>query len=487
MVALLAAATSCDKYDIYPESFDTIFAIRDAGTRNIIVYSTDEISTVPFVVMKGGYDPSKSSAATLKAMDDDEFDSYKQNSGNTLYASIGRECYSFSSDENEPVYSVDFNFDSADKKYDHATLYIRPAKLKAWLENNSASLDGYTPCVPVTLTSTTDTVSSYNNVTLVCLDLNAPTLSMDVEGVVSRVVNKKKMGDGIYTPEGNISIPCSNRWGFKVNLKTGKDLLDAYNEANHTGYQLMPEEAYTMNTTATLAKGKTYAPLGLRIDLNKLTLNVTYAIAIKIDEDQPVVWDDSANTPGDALEINTDGIVVYTVRVVDAVVLKKIPLSASNVIAPDIAVGDGSLEALFDGKANTHFHSDYSGAAQRDETYGSYLQITLDKEMSIFRFDITNRESDATGGRIKKVHLFGTNDLNNWPTTPFAVIDDMNAAGKIDKSNAFAAFGTDEEPYICDQPVKYLRFCVMESGGGTLTEPSTRHWFAAELNLYGNY
>lgn len=489
MVALLAAATSCDKYDIYPESFDSVLSIRDAGTRNISVYSTDEVTEVPFVVMKGGYEPETSSTATLKVMSNAEFEAYKENSGNTLYTSIGSECYSFSPNENEQVHSVEFSFNSADKKYDHATLYIRPSKLETWLDNNAATIDGYTPCVPVKLESTTDTVSSYNNVTLVCVNLSSPVLSLDVNDVISRVINKNKISasDNSYTPEVNLSIPCKNPWGFKVNMKIDDKAFNSYNDKNNGRFKLLPEDAYTFNKTIDFAVNTTYKPLGLKIDLSKLTDNVNYAIAIKIDEENPITWNDPNNTPGNNLEVNTDGVVILTVRVVEAVILKKVNLTDADVTANDQSTAEGSISALFDGNTGTYYHSDYSAGTNRTETYGSYLEITLPTEMTTFRFDWVNRDSPTAAGYAKLVHLFGTNDTNNWPDKPFAVIDDMNAAGMLDKAKASASFGTDEEPFMCDIPVKYLRVCVMESGGGNLTSPSTRYWCASGFTLYGNY
>lgn len=486
LVALLAAATSCDKYDIYPEDFDSVFAIRDAGTRNLTVYSTDVISEVPFVVMKGGYDPATVSVATLKTMSDDEFEEYKASSGNTLYAAVGSECYSFSPNDGEQVYAVNFDFNSADKKYDYATLYIRPAKLKTWLDANAADLDGHTPCVPVTLESATDTVSSYNNVTLVCVDLNSPTLALDVEGIVARTVNKKTMGDGQYVPEGNISIPCNNTWGFTVNLKANDQLLADYNAANGTSFRALPEGSYKLNKTLTFAKGTTYSPLGLNIDLNKLTENVQYAIAVKIDDEQPIVWEDPNNNPGDAITIDTDRIVVYTVRVVDAVILKKISLDTSKITSNDCATNEGSIAALFDGDPSTYFHSAWQTANPREQYYASFIEIELPTEMSTFRFDMTTRNPAASSGIPKVVYLYGTNDKNNWPTTPFAKIENMT--DQLTGQGVSGSFGTDEEPFRADTDIKYLRFCVMESNSGDLRNTSTAiFWNAAELVLYGNY
>ncbi|MDE7336027.1 MAG: hypothetical protein K2N10_06935, partial [Muribaculaceae bacterium] len=132
------------------------------------------------------------------------------------------------------------------------------------------------------------------------------------------------------------------------------------------------------------------------------------------------------------------------------------------------------------------FHSSWTAAKPREEIYASYLQIALPTEMTSFRFKISNRNSSAVAGYMKTVHLFGTNDPDNWPTTPFAKIENMNAAGLLDGAAATANFGSDDEPFTDGKSYKYIRFCVMESGGGSLGAPSTGiFWHASEFELYG--
>ncbi|MDE6817607.1 MAG: hypothetical protein K2J09_00350, partial [Muribaculaceae bacterium] len=134
----------------------------------------------------------------------------------------------------------------------------------------------------------------------------------------------------------------------------------------------------------------------------------------------------------------------------------------------------------------TYFHSGWSVANPREATYASYLEITLPEEKSAFRFKIANRNSAAAAGYMKTVHLFGTNDKNNWPTTPFATITNMNAAGLLDGAAKYAEFGTDEDPFSDGNSYKYIRFCVMESGGGSLGSASASiFWHASELEVYG--
>lgn len=487
LLALMMGATSCDKYDIYPEEFDSVFAIRDAGTRELTVYATDATAEVPFVVMKGGYDPAQASTATLKVMNDAEFAEYQETSGNLLYAPVGSECYSFSPSETDNVYSVECSFADENDKYRVATLYVRPRVLKTWLEQNAASLGDKAPVIPVTLVSSTDTVSSYNNVTIVSLNLRTPALTVDVSDVQSRTIKKSTLtaGDNFYRAEANFSIPCENPWGFTLNVRANDQAIADYNAANGTSYLPLDASAYTLQTAYHFVQGSTYMPLNLNIDLNKLDLLRTYAVAVSVDSNNPITWDDANNNPGDALEINGDMTMIFTVRIVDAVTLQ--PIVPKNVTANDVEPSEGALSCLFDGViggTSNYFHSGWTVANPREPIFASFVEIELPKPMSMFRFELANRESPTAAGYVKTVHLFATNDPNNWPTTPFAVITDMTE--QLNGPAAVGSFGTDEEPYRADSDYTYLRFCVMESGGGSLGQPSTSvYWCASELKLYG--
>ncbi len=487
LLALMASTTSCDKYDIYPEEFDGVFSIKDSGTRELTVYSTDVTAEVPFVVMKGGYDPAHNSSATLKVMNDTEFAEYQESSGNSYTVRVGSECYSFSPSATENIYSVDMSFDSEDKRYEVHTLYIRPSVLKTWMDQNAASIGERTPVIPVTLVSEQDTVSSYANVTLVSLDLQTPSLTADVNGVVARTINRSTLlseGNNFYKPEANFSIPCDNPWGFKLHVHADDQAITDYNAANGTNYIPLDPSAYTLQTEYHFTAGTTYLPLNLSIDLDKLNLLNLYAIAVKVDHDNPITWDDAQNNPGDALGIDNEMTLIFTVRVIDVVTLNKIQLSTANVKTNDQEPSEGPLSDLFDGNTSTFFHSGWSVANPRESVYASYLQIELPEQMSMFRFNLTNRNSPTAAGYVKTVYLYGSNDPDNWPTVPFAKIENMT--DQLYEAVAVGSFGTDEQPYLSESSIRYLRFCVMESGGGSLgTTTGAIYWCASELELYG--
>lgn len=487
LLALMAAATSCDKYDIYPEDFDGIFTIRDAGTKDLVLYATDDATEVPFIVMKGGYNPDVVSKATLKVMNDQEFLAYNENLGTLPYILVGSECYSFSSQPGEDVYAVDYVFDSANKKAETTNLYVRPRQIKSWIENHAdeIAVGDLTPVIPVTLTSETDTVNSYGNVTLLKVEVRVPEFTIDVSTVTTRTVNKQTFdpeGPNVYSPDANFSMPCDNPWGFKLNLVADPYAVEDYNDDHGTSYIPLPADKYTLQTMYDFTPGTTYMPLKLDIYLDELPIKKTYAVAVKLAPNA-IEWYDAENNPGDALYVDKDMLMIFTIRVNDSVVLQKVNLSTANVTTNDQDTAEGPLANLFDGDVNTFFHSNWHAATGHDATYGSYLEITLPSAMANFRFDITARHNN-NNGIPKKVCLFGTNDSANWPTTPFATISNMES--QLTAAGASGSFGTDDTPYGDGKSYKYIRFCVMEAPGGILTSTSSNaSWSAAELVLYG--
>ena len=286
MLAMLALASSCDKYDIYPEDYDGVFTIRNAGTKDLVVYGTDDTAEVPFIVMKGGYKPEVVSEAVLKVMDDEEFAAYQETAGNLPYIAVSPECYSFSPNLDEDVTAVNYVFDKKDDKSRTTSLYVRPRVLKKWLEDNADLVGDNTPVIPVTLQSPTDRVDPYGNLSIIQLAVRTPEMVVDVEEVTSRNINAQTIIPGeenFYTPEANFSIPCDNPWGFTLHVASNNTAVAKYNVANKTSYVVLPADAYELQTDYHFEPGVTSMPLSLKIDVEKLDLLRTYAGAVVVN------------------------------------------------------------------------------------------------------------------------------------------------------------------------------------------------------------
>ena len=490
LLALMAAATSCDKYELYPEDFDGIFTIRDSGTKDLVLYATDEATEVPFIVMKGGYDPEVTSTATLKVMNAEEFQQYNEDLGTLPYILIGNECYSFSANAGEDVYAQEYVFDSADKKAANAKLYVRPRLIDKWLTDHAdeIAVGDLAPVIPVTLVSTTDSVNAYGNVTLLKVEVRKPELAADLTGTLSSaVVNLQNYEEGaevIFTPDINYSMPCENPWGFTLNFIADPEIVEDYiYDTGNRNIQALTPDHYEFQTSYEFTPGTTYMKLNLKIKLNGLLAQKKpYAVGIALDPVNPIVWNDPDNNPGDALALDKKKVMIFAVRLADNKKLEVVNLSTANVTTNDQEPSEGPLSSLFDGDVSTYYHSNWHGTGSHDTTYGSYLDITLPDAMSAFRFDLTARHNNGNG-RPVTVLLFGTNDPNNWPTTPFATIENMTEV--ITGQGVTGSFGSDEEPYGDGTAYKYIRFAVTQSAAGSLTAANSNYWAAGELVLYG--
>ncbi|MDE7335448.1 MAG: DUF1735 domain-containing protein, partial [Muribaculaceae bacterium] len=356
LLALLATATSCEKYDIYPEEFDSVFTIRDAGTKELTLYATDSQIEYPVTIMKGGYDPEVHSTATLKVMNQEEFDAYNADLGGLPYILIAPECYSLSA--TEQVRECLYDFDSAEKKAVVANVYIKPAEIHKWISENAAVIGKNTPVIPITLVSETDTVNAYANVELLKVSVSQPEFHISVDVVTTRTLNKQTFGpnpgDNDYTVNATISIPCNNPWGFTMNLVADPEVIEDYNDDNGSTYRILDKANYTFKSAYEFTPGVKSLPIELTIAPDDLQVGKTYAVGIRFSgskngEAPAIVWDDADNNPGDALKLDTDRIMIFTVRVNNNMILEKVNLNASMVTGNDVEATEGSIANLFNG------------------------------------------------------------------------------------------------------------------------------------------
>ncbi len=494
LLALLATATSCEKYDIYPEDFDSVFTIRDAGTKELALYATDQVVEYPVIIMKGGYDPETKSTATLKVMNQEEFDAYNADLGYLPYVLVAPECYSLSA--TEQVRESLYEFDSADKKAVVANVYLKPSLIHKWISENADLIGNNTPVIPITLVSETDTVNSYASVELLKVAVSQPEFHFSVDEVTSRNLNKQtfspNVGENDYKVSATIEIPCLNPWGFTLNLVDDPSIISDYNDDYGTTFRILNKEYYTFQPTYEFKPGVVKLPIELTITPDDLAIGKTFAVALRFanpkqDGKEAIVWDDPENNPGDALKLDKDRIMIFTVRVNNNKLLTEVNLNANMVTSNDVHTSDGGgVAALFDNDPSSYFHSwyDAGNSSARNATYGSYLEITLPEPKTLFRFQLQCRNSNAAGAP-KTVYLYGTNDPNNWPTTPFGQITNMTE--KLNGGGAVGDFGTDDLPFgDGTKEYKYIRFCVMEAASGSLTAAGATYWNAAEFKLFAD-
>lgn len=542
VLALMAAATSCDKYDIYPEQYGKVLMIKDAGEKTVDLYSTDAESPQYVSVMKGGHDAEGASQATVGIMSDEQFKNYKANMyGDPDFPGLQRipdNLYYLADAQGNRLEgtTLSHNFSGKDS-YFGVNVVLLSSKIDEWMATlDEATTAGADFVVPVGLTSSTDSVNADNNAIMFKANMHDPQLQVSVANNNFQIQQLSRTAlvsqtQKNFTPEVKLSIPCQNPYGFKVYFTAESDYVSDYNEAhkNQAPYSTMVNrpnqgiEIYNFKNAegvdmAPAVEGKRgYFAVEFPANVTEITFPInilpdninyndishTFVRGFRLEKAVPggsdFLWND--NTPADA-NIRTkltlpagEGNKGYTFFIGYKVVETPLTLSDGLVTSNDCEPTEGSIAALFDSDLSTFFHSGWTKAFDRGPDFGSYLEIdcTTFEQMNACYFQITarNNANPAAPGKVKVVYsneadAEARENAKAWTT----FVNGEVTLSKLGSSEVAEVGSIDKPMHTTDwAPFKYVRFCAMtNSSGGSLTSPSTSvYWNLAEFVMYGKF
>lgn len=563
IVALLAAATSCDEYDIYPEQYGKVMMIKDAGDRSLTIYATEKAQPYYISVMKSGHSPEEPAQATIKVLNESEFGDYKEKYYGSRdfpglvalnpdfyflgYAdctpSEGNQISHDFVDENDRYFGVNVVFDAQkvsdwrDRLTEAAEYSGKdPIKLKD-KEEALDTINKYTFVVPVGLFSTTDTINADNQYVMVQPNVENPVMSVSVGSggyLIEDISRSKLTGDedyqmGMLEPQVTFSIPCSNPYGFSVQVNTTQALVDLFSEF-HTDIALNALSnaggvmRYNLQSKAHFDKGVTEIRLPLSIArefMDPDQLDVNYVVPMELvpsKKNSHMVWDDASEVPSKvqrALKLpsnstswekngETHSFTYYTFFVGYRVLETPLEITEDNILAQnDCEPTEGSAIGLFDDDLSTFYHSNWSSPVFRQKPYGSYIDFEMPTK------DLINAVAIQVSARVhsnpvspKVIALYYSNEYNvdnpdasYWTIfdedTPTYKLSGGDANGKLGSGKVgwFGGIKKDSEWLRASAPFRYLRFCVLENSNGeditTTGTTTTGYWNLAEMKIYG--
>ncbi len=529
LLALMAAATSCDKYDIYDDQYGDVMLIKDGGDVSMDVYSTDDYADRYISVIKGGHTPERTAHANLRVMTPEDFDKYVRDNIGENFSGLGivdGTLYDLVDAKGNATKSIDYTFSGADDRYFGATLRVKSSEYCEWYRSEAVQeqLKDKQFIIPIGLYSETDSVNEYNNVLMVSLNDLDPQINIDVaDGTyniydLSRRLLIRDAGKGLtYEPEVYLSIPCKNPWGFSVRIDDTKStLVNTFNNDSKNKIQLvaMSKDAWSLADTREFVKnngsdpkeynvinfpkGVTKARLPLTIYLDALDpdemLNKNLVVPIKIANPKltaktsypAIAWGEAGDAP-ETVTKPDDTVIENFIKnsqfyVGCKVIETPLDLDDTCVTTNDPEPKEGSINALFDDDLSTFFHSGWTVANERSAPYGSYLEITLPEEINSVYFSITARNSNPSSP--KEVHLYYSNNIDDESSWTF-----FQKATNPKKLTAGQSFeiGKINKMFQAPETFKYMRFCVIQNdkGESLLTTSTAIYWNLAELKLYG--
>lgn len=363
-LALLAsAAVSCsDDYDIYPAEYESVVMIKNSGEQPVAVYSTDDVATFTFTILKGGTS-KKEAGITLRPMTQEEFDAYLTESGRP-YSLLPADCYSFSADGHSASTSVTFG---ADDTYKDVAVYLDADAVGQFLSGFDASL--YSAVIPVVIESADASVNADNDNAFIIPSYSQPTLMFADDLLdASRSRGLNLSDDGTFTT--TVRLPIENRWDLEFDLAVDPAILDAYNSAHGTSYTAMSADAIIGSTHFSMPAGKSSVTVSFKI--NSDLIDLTDALPLRITNSSVDGIDPDAENSWLVADLN-------------------IPITADMLSTNALEPSEGSLANLLDGSLQTYFHSSWSVAVDTPH----YLQIELPKSYTKVQIEYSNRVSGS--------------------------------------------------------------------------------------------
>lgn len=544
MLALMAAATSCDKYDIYPEQYGDVLMIKDAGEKEVTIYATDDAADYYVSVMKGGHTPGEEGHAILRVMTPDDFKAYK----NKMYGDpdfpgldyLNPEFYSLADANGNPISGTEVRhtFASESDRYFGVNVVFNAQKISDWYEANGED-NSKNYVVPIGLYSDTDSVNADNQAIVIQPKVENPVMTINVEHNayhVTEISRTKLLTDESFRsehlkPEVYLEIPCKNPYGFRAKFSTENNYVSDFNNSQSkvslSNLRRIVVDKETNDTTIFYQVGVPKAddpskyetfidfPPGVtkvRFPIEFYTENIdaqdltnTWVRGFQF---RPVVsgvrgydmeWADSVpDKVKKSLKLPSVINDTYTFFIGYKVVETPVELTDGIVTSNDCEPTEGSIAALFDKDLSTFFHSKWTVVPERSAPFGSYLEIdctTFPEEYNACYFQFTSR-SNNNPMSPKEVHIYYSNETDDDARANNTNAWTLMKDGKLELKKKLGTsqvgeIGTLAKPIVTQnyETYKFLRFCVIKNSDdkSLFTADKGIYWNLAELVMYGKY
>lgn len=446
IVGLTALCTACESYNAaeIPAEYHKVLILKEAGEMDLTLYRTGEDAKYGLCIMKAGSEDGLPADANL-IISSEWLDGFNADnaSGYTMlpsqYYSLETENVQFGGNDKYRIVNLSF------KTTDLATLIDENPDLKYAL--------------PIQLESSNTTISKANNYLILRPSVVIPTVGFKDAGYQKTIMTSTDPEQlNVSIP---IEIPIDNIWDFDCEIGINEELLNAYNQDNGTSYLMLPASSYQAELTCKFSPGNKSAKINLMIDRSKIEKG-SYILPLELQ---------SCSKDGfeiDALKkVHLFGINYAP----DKIELTEDMLS-SNATVPNDGTG---LLGLIDGLgAGKHFHSDYDWN-YHDPKYGHYIDVQLSTPINNVMLNYYTRWENGAGAPLLiKLYIKGNDDAE-W--TELATIDKgLPMAGNAEYMS---------DIFHSETSFTQIRFSVVRSASGILTETNGSFFNLGEFSLYG--
>ena len=335
----IVTACSNHEYDlqnIVPSAYHKIAYVKNYGTHQLSLFTTQTETTDSLILIKAGSDPSATANYRIKVLSQAELDEAYSHVQAVNYKLIPASAFSFDNGE-------DIAF-AANETGKYFPVTFKPIEIFRLIKANP----DVKYVLPLQLVSTTDSVNAEMNRAFYVLDVKSPIISFSQKENTAMMIYKSL----------DVSIPLTirncdaNKWDISCTLDAADNVQAAanYNTKHGTHYDLLPDDAYTLDHLA-FSKGSLTTDAALKVNRAKLVSDHTYLLPLKI----------GSSSMGEGMQIDTTYAFViidnprYATREIVRKGWKAVFCNNDNAIGG--TDDNAGIAAIFDDKNNTFWHT----------------------------------------------------------------------------------------------------------------------------------
>ena len=432
MLVTLLAVVSCNDHDydldkLVPDAYHKISYIKEYGTHNLHLFTTQTEYTDSLILIKAGSDPSASVNLKMDVLDQVAVDSVYNQLLGTNYKVLPANCYSFANGQ-------DVSFTSGQEGQYFPVTFNPTAIYKLAQQDADAQ---YVLSLQLN-TVGKDSVNSDMNRALYVVDVKSPVLGFGTTEIQATMIYKSldvKIPLVINNTDRNtddITLALDNAGQAKA--------VADYNNLHGTSYKLLPSSSYSFSNLG-IGKGFIRDTATLVVNRANLENDETYILPLKI----------GSSSMGEKMQ--NDSVYSYAIVSVPLYATAVVPVSQCKVVFcnNDNAIGGSSdnagIGAIFDQNPNSFWHTGWqlSQFTGSDDYYYGYndhhafkcwrnadktiFVVDLQKARNVIGVQELQRSPNNRDAKDAKIYVTADNEFKFTPVKNGGNIADYSTVG----------------------------------------------------------
>lgn len=322
--------------NLVPKQYHLISYIKNYGTHNLNLFTTQKEVQDTLVLIKSGSDPKRSSTLHMSVLSQQLLDSIYSQALGINYQLIPSTAYNFNDGA-----EIQFNSETAGQYF---PITFKPLEIYKLIESNPSAKFA----LPLQLVSSADSVNSDMNNVLYVVDVKSPVIGFQQNETFAKMIYKSL----------DIEVPMiinncdANKWDITGTLNdTNLDqFATQYNSFHGTNYNLLPKSAYVLNSLG-FSKGSLIGSLKMTINRAQLENDKTYILPLVI----------KSTSMSEQMQIDTQPVYLiianpyYGTREIDRSNWKILFCNNDNRVGG--TSDNAGAKAILDNNLNTYWHT----------------------------------------------------------------------------------------------------------------------------------